>query len=109
MKAVLVSLPLVGVVLGLIDLVRMNEERLLVGRTRTFHEIIVGTTQSFSYSIPDGGAIMEFTLIAPYIFGAVMVALLLIFACKNHFLCERGSGQLARQLVWLLALSRLRM
>jgi hypothetical protein len=102
MKAVLVSLPLTVAVLALIDLVRMNEERLLAGRWQTFHEIIAGTSQRFSYRIPDDGSIVAFTIVAPYLFGAVMVGLLLMFARQNHFSAERGGNRLARQLLCLI-------
>jgi hypothetical protein len=102
MKAVLVSLPLSVAALGVIDLVRISEE-MLIGRTRaTVHEVIAGTARRFTYTLTSDDSIVAFTIAAPYIFGAGLIALLLVFACRNHFSAERSGGELARQLFWLL-------
>jgi hypothetical protein len=102
MKAVLVSLPLAGLVLALIDLVRLNEERLLAIPGPTMYQIANG--MAFSYPLTGDGSIAAFTLLAPYLFGAIMIGLLLLFGCRNHFSAERSRGQLGRQLLWLVGM-----
>ncbi len=102
MRAVLISLPLTVAVLGLIDLVRMNEERLLAGQWQTFHEIIVGTSQTYSFRVLGDDSIVTLSIIAPYIFGALLIGLLLTFSRNNHFSAEHGGHRLVRQLLCLI-------
>ena len=103
LKALLISLPLAGALLLALEFLRQNDEQLLRVTTTITSFEMAQRHSGFQNSTLRLAPPFELwtALLAPYVCLALVLFLLLRFACRNHFSAEHGRPQRAGQLLWL--------
>ena len=100
MKAVLLGLPFSALVVGLAEVERANEARLLsIFQNMDF----VQSSPGAAFDLVEAPLNLSLAFAAPYLCGAAVLFLFMRWACENHFSAEQGGAR--RQLAWLVGLT----